>query len=300
LNRVISIVPQSAIGYIQLGILRTQQKRWADAAAQFQLALARDPDSLEAQEAFLQLDLLRGQSGGAIARLEERVKNAPSNAGFVYMLGQAQLRENRLAEAETSFARSAQLDPSNLAPIAALAAVQAAQKKSDDAVASYKRAIALAPNNAQLLVSLGSVYEGKGDWQQAQTVYQQALNIQSDNSVAANNLAYILLEHGGDANLALSLAQTGRRGMTNSPNSADTLAWAYYRTGAYSIAVPLLEEAVKKVPANPTYRYHLGMVYQKLNDKAKAKSAFEAAIKANPDSPAADSARKALSELAGT
>jgi cellulose synthase operon protein C len=87
--------------------------------------------------------------------------------------------------------------------------------------------------------------------------------------------------------------------MTDSPNSADTLAWAYYHTGAYSVAAPLLEDAVKKVPTNPTYRYHLGMVYQKLNDNAKAKSAFEAAIKAKPDSPAADSARKALSELAG-
>ena len=122
----------------------------------------------------------------------------------------------------------------------------------------------------------------------------------SDHAIAANNLAYILLEHGGDPNLALSLAQTGRKGMNDSPNSADTLAWAYYHTGAYSVAAPLLEEAVKKVPTNPTYRYHLGMVYQKLNDNAKARSAFEAAIKAKPDSPAADSARKALSGLAGT
>jgi cellulose synthase operon protein C len=88
--------------------------------------------------------------------------------------------------------------------------------------------------------------------------------------------------------------------MNDSPNSADTLAWAYFRTGAYSVAAPLLEEAVKKMPNNPTYRYHLGMVYEKLNDSAKAKSSFEAAIKAKPDSPAAESARKALSELAGT
>ena len=151
-----------------------------------------------------------------------------------------------------------------------------------------------------MLVSLGSVYENKGDWQQARLFYQQALNIQSDYAVAANNLAYILLEHDGDPNLALSLAQTARKGMTYSPNSADTLAWAYYHTGAYSVAAPLLEEAIKKMPTNPTYRYHLGMVYQKLNDNAKARSAFEAAIKAQPDSPAADSARKALSGLAGT
>jgi Tfp pilus assembly protein PilF len=98
----------------------------------------------------------------------------------------------------------------------------------------------------------------------------------------------------------LSMAQIARRGLGNSPNSADTLAWAYFHTGAYSVAAPLLEEAVKKVPTNPTYRYHLGMVYQKLNDPARARAAFEGAIKAKPDSPSAQAARKALSELAGT
>jgi Flp pilus assembly protein TadD len=88
--------------------------------------------------------------------------------------------------------------------------------------------------------------------------------------------------------------------MADSPNSADTLAWAYFHTGAFSVAAPLLEDAVKRVPTNPTFRYHLGMVYQKLNDRAHARTAFESAIKVKPDSPAAQAARKALSELAGT
>ena len=157
-----------------------------------------------------------------------------------------------------------------------------------------------APTNAPLVVSLGTLYEVKGDWQQAENTYRQALSIQSDNAYAANNLAYLLLDHGGDVNVALSLAQIARRGLGDSPNSADTLAWAYFHTGAFSVAAPLLEDAIKKAPSNPTYRYHLGMVYQRLNDPAHARTAFEGAIKAKPDSPAAEAARKAISELAGT
>jgi len=228
------------------------------------------------------------------------VQQSPNNAGLVFMLGQLQLQNGQLGDAAKSLARAAELEPNNMAPWAALAAVEARQGETDAAISSYKRAIAAAPANPQLPAALGALYESKGDWQQAQSSYQQALNIQPDNPVAANNLAYLLLEHGGDPNLALSLAQTGRKGMLDSPNSADTLAWAYFHTGAYSSAAPLLEEAVKRVPANPTFQYHLGMVYEKLKDSARAKSAFEAAIKAKPDSPAADSARKALSELAGT
>ena len=39
------------------------------------------------------------------------------------------------------------------------------------------------------------------------------MQVQTDYPVAANNLAYLMLEHGGDVNAALSLAQIGPRGL---------------------------------------------------------------------------------------
>ena len=58
--------------------------------------------------------------------------------------------------------------------------------------------------------------------------------------------------------------------MPNSPNTADTLAWAYYQKGTYGFARDLLEDAVKSQPGDATMQYHLGMVYSKLKDKANA------------------------------
>jgi tetratricopeptide (TPR) repeat protein len=300
LNRLIQSAPQSPVGYIQLGLLRFQQKRWTEADALFHKALARDPGSLQAQEALANIDFQRGQPAVAVKRLQEEFRQSPGNGGLAFLLGQAQVRNSQPADAEQSFSKAVQLAPSNISAISALAALQAARGETDAAISSYNHAIQVAPTNAEFVVSLGAIYEGKGDWQTAQTDYQKALAIQPDNAYAANNLAYLLLEHGGDVNVALSLAQTARRGLGDSANSADTLGWAYFHTGAYSVAVPLLEDAVKRVPANPTYHYHLGMVYQKLNDPTHARSAFESAIKVKPDSPAAQAARKALSELAGT
>ena len=86
-------------------------------------------------------------------------------------------------------------------------------------------------------------------------------SIQGDNPFAANNLAYLLLEHGGGERVPLVWSDWSPPGMSKSPNSADTLAWAYFHTGAYTAAASLLEDAVKCL-ANPTYRYHLGMVYR--------------------------------------
>ena len=53
--------------------------------------------------------------------------------------------------------------------------------------------------------------------------------------MAANNLAYLMLENGENVDVALTMAQTARRAMPDSPNSADTLAWAYYYKGTYGL-----------------------------------------------------------------
>ena len=97
----------------------------------------------------------------------------------------------------------------------------------------------------------------------------------------------------------MTLAQTARKELPKLPNAADTLGWAYYNNGAYSVAAPLLEEAIKATPDNQSYRYHLGLTYQKLNDPARAKSELEKAIALNPSSPLADQARRSLSQITG-
>jgi len=68
-----------------------------------------------------------------------------------------------------------------------------------------------------LQLALGALYERTGNWQGAQSTYQKILTIEPDNPLASNNLAYLYLEHGGNPNMALTLAQTARRGLPNLP-----------------------------------------------------------------------------------
>ena len=106
-----------------------------------------------------------------------------------------------------------------------------------------------------------------------------------------------MLEHGGNINVALTLAQTARKGLPDLPNSADTLGWAYYHNGAFSLAVPLFEDAVKRAPGNLAYRYHLGLTYQKLNETVLARAQFDKIIEVDPKSQFAERARQALSNI---
>jgi len=97
--------------------------------------------------------------------------------------------------------------------------------------------------------------------------------------------------------MALSLAQTARQKLADNPSVADTLAWAYYKKGAFNLAIDLLEEATKKSPTDPSIHYHLGLAYQKTDEKAKAKAQLERALQLNPTFDHASDAKTALAEL---
>jgi Flp pilus assembly protein TadD len=125
------------------------------------------------------------------------------------------------------------------------------------------------------------------------------LAIRPEEALAGNNLAYLMLEHDGNVNVALTLAQTARRNLPNIPSSADTLGWAYFRNGAYSLAVQQFEEALKAAPSNAAYHYHLGMTYNKLNDVKRARNEFQKSIDLDPKAPSAEKSSRALSELDG-
>jgi tetratricopeptide (TPR) repeat protein len=107
---------------------------------------------------------------------------------------------------------------------------------------------------------------------------------------ASNNLAHAMLQTGGNLDVALSLAQTARRGLPDSPSVADTLGWIYYQKGAYQSAIGLLQEALKlqeknnKMPDNPDIHYHLGMAYAKSGQTGLARQQFERVLKINPNS----------------
>lgn len=299
LIHVQQMAPQSALSYSKLGELRLAQKRIPDAEKLFRQALSHDPSSLEALRGMVQVLLLQNKPADAMKLVNEQIAKNPSLPALYVLQTELFLQAKNSDQALASITRAVELDKNSAGAFVLLAQLQVAKGLTNQAVANYQRAIELSPNDARLYYSVGSLYESMGNWQQAQASYQKVLSIQPENPLAANNLAYLMLEHGGSPNVALTLAQTARKGLPNLPNAADTLGWAYYSNGAYSVAVPLFEDAVKKVPDNQTYRYHLGLAYQKLNDPMRAKVELQKVIDLDPKSPIADDARRTLSALAG-
>jgi Tfp pilus assembly protein PilF len=297
LHTAIDAAPQSPQGYLMLGELRFSQKRFPEGAALLQQSLDRDPNSVPAMRGLIAYDLSRKQPAQALARLNAQIAKSPNNSGFYDLLAQLQINNNNLDQAAMAAQKAMQLNPNDGEAVALYAQLQVHRGQAASAIGAWQRWAQAHPNNAGVLALLGTMEESTGNTRQAEDYYKQALQIQSSQPVAANNLAYLMLQNGENVDVALSLAETARRGMPNSPDSADTLAWAYYCKGTYGFARDLLEDAVKIDANNSTMQYHLGMVYSKMGDRHNAALHLNKAISLAPNSPAARDARTELQKL---
>ena len=105
------------------------------------------------------------------------------------------------------------------------------------------------------------------------------------------------IESGENVDVALSLAQTARRILPDSPQTADTLGWVYFYKGEFGSGRDLLESALKTTPDDASMHFHLGMIYEKLSDKPDAQLHLKKAATLAPNSKIGHDATEELQKL---
>lgn len=300
IKRSIQRASNNAAAYVQLGNLRMAQNNLAEAQKAFQQALDLDPNSTDALGGVLNVYLIQKQIDKALSVANAQLAKYPKNAGFHIIVGRLLFEQKKdAAGAETEFRRATELDKNNVEALVSLGRVQADQGKQDEALQTYLDGAKSNPRETVFYLLAGGIYESKQDWDKAKQVYQRVLEIQPDNPLASNNLAYVILQQGGNVDVALAMAQTARRQLPDNPSSADTLGWAFYHKGVYNSAITLFKEAVKKEPENATYNYHLGLAYVRSGQAAQARQQLDRVVKIKPDSSEANDLKQALAQLKG-
>jgi len=257
-----------------------------------------DTGNADALSGLMSLYVAQNQAAKAVEAAKQQIAIVPGSSAFHDLLGTVlfdNIKDMRGAEAE--FRKATELDRTNVDAFLKLGQLQTATGQVDAALATYQQGISSNSLDVRFYILAGQIYELKRDPANAKASYQKALAIQPNNAYAANNLALLMLQEGDDVNSALAMAETARRAMPDSPSTADTLGWAYYRKGVYPSAIDLFKEALKKSPDNPTYHYHLGLAYQKASQPGLAKEHLERVLKIKPDYVDADGVRKALADL---
>ncbi len=301
LTKAMGIAPTSPSPYVQMGNLYKLQKQDMESIKYYQQALDKDPASTDALQGIMNVYLAQKQTDQAIAAARTQIAKSPNTGGFYDLLGTALFQKKDLSGADAALRKAIELDKNSSDALLKLGQVQVAEGSVTQALATYQQSIKDHPREIGFYILSGEMYESQSQWDQAKAMYQKALEIQPNNPLASNNLAYVILQQGGNVDVALAMAQTARRGMPDSSNAADTLGWAYFQKGVYQSAIDMFQESLRLnerrgAPDDPTVHYHLALAYERVNQPAQARQQLERVLKINPNH--AD-ARKALSELRG-
>jgi tetratricopeptide (TPR) repeat protein len=284
--------PKNPGSYVQLGNLRMAEGRPADAEKAYRQGLDLDPNDAEALGGVL--NVYQKQPDKALAIVKAQLAKYPNNSEFHVMLGSLLQQKKDAQGAKAEFEQAIKLNNNDMDAYLKLGGLQSEQGDSVAALQTYLNAGNISPKDVGFFLLAGTIYEHQKDWEQAKGMYQKVLAAQPDNPIASNNLAYVMLQQGGNVDVAFQMAQNAHRLLPDNPSSADTLGWAFYHKHVYASAITLFKEAVQKDPKNDLFNYHLGLAYARNGQAALAKQQLD---RLKPDSAEADELKRTMSEM---
>lgn len=169
-----------ATEYLEIGmqgIKLYEQGRLDEALKQFELALQKQPDYLEAYVSIAVILMDKGHWEEAIPKLEKALQLDP-DCWFAHAnLGIIREKQGRKEEALMHFRKAVELMPTNLNARLNLGRALAEAGAFQEAIAQFEAAIKLAPNYGPAHLNLGNAYLELGKYEEAVTAYRRALEL---------------------------------------------------------------------------------------------------------------------------
>jgi tetratricopeptide (TPR) repeat protein len=228
----------------------------------------------------------------AVAATRKQIEVNPYDEFAYNNLGRAYWQDRKYAEAVTAFNKQLEISPLDKFAHANLGAMYAEWHKYAEAAPELEKAASLTPDNPELQVALGDAYLNLGQDDKALTAFDRAVEL-SATPLIWNNIAYQLslkkahLDRARQyAESAVSATAAGLRNISLDNLSQqqlplvpslvaywDTLGWVYFTEGN-------LDKAEKYVSAawalgqHGEVGDHLGQIYEKSGDKARARQTY--------------------------
>ena len=264
------------------------------ARKEFERARELDPTAIDAISGLVVLEIADKNVTRARALLDAQLQKAPNNTSLLLLSSAVSGVAGNKPEQEATLRKVLGVDPNNLAAYDALATLLIRSGRLQEAKNEYESVWKKQPKSTAAPTMIGLLLEAENKPAEAQKIYEKVVGAAPEAAVAANNLAWLYAEGGGNLDVALQLAQSASQRLPRVPQVSDTLGWVYLKKDLLPMAVNAFENSVRDDPNNPLYQYHLGLAHLKGGKVVKAKEAFEAALKKKPDYKDAQDALKKL------
>jgi tetratricopeptide (TPR) repeat protein len=301
LDSMLKANPSSPDVLFQLGVVNLAENKYKEAEDAFRRSYELNPANSRGLMGMVETQMAQNHPDQAMQLLQAEAAKVPNRMDFLLALGNTAVRAGRFDEAISYFEKvaAAMQKGSKSQGDIYLRIGETYRRKGDltNSIIALQKARAILPENGVVLSTLGLVLDAAGRWSEARQVYEVVIKMDPTNGVALNNLAFLLSEHGGDLDDALTKAQRAKQLLPDLNEVSDTLGWIYLKKNLTDNAIDIFKDLVNRVPAQAVFRYHLGMAYSQKGDKTRALKELQDALKYNPTQADRDKIQQLITRL---
>jgi tetratricopeptide (TPR) repeat protein len=159
-------------------------------------------------------------------------------------------------------------------------------EKRGDAVMAARRLEGLRgkhPNHVALTLGLAMIEERRGAWSHALSLVEGLIKLKPGAVELLNFWGFVAADHGHDLPLARKRLQSAAAREPGSSALLDSLGWVSFRVGELDRAGLFLEQAGRLDPHDAEILTHLGDLYAKRAESARAVLSYRKALEQKPD-----------------
>ena len=294
LTRAAKSQPENAMPLYRLASVQAGIKDFDGAVVTLHKAIQVQPEqSIGAWAALAGVFIAAGRVEDGIADSRKLQKQFPTRAVGFAVEGELLVSQKKLAEAATAFRESLAREPIPLLSLRLYMALAAAGKQ-DQATAMALRWQKEHPKDVLLRNYQGQQSVVAKDYRAAAQQFKAVLEVEPENTVALNNLAWVLNELGDPK--ALEFAERASELAPFAPLVMDTHGWILVQHGDAAQGLTLLRKANSIAPQDTDIQLHLAKALLKTGDRAAAKRELEKLATQTGESPARTEAQQLLTK----
>jgi tetratricopeptide (TPR) repeat protein len=284
LQRALAIDPRAAEPHINLATIYLLEGELPKAHAAATQAVELAPTSPAAISTLVDTYLAQKTYAPALAKLDALLTAQTERAELLFQKSRVYDAQGDAANTETALRQTLKADPNFLNAYFALSDFYKRQNLFERAISELQTITTnnrQAQQTAQAHLLIGLLEEERERYTEAIRHYESSLSFDNRSLAAAiayNNLAWLYAEKNlGNLDQATDRAQ---RAIAITPEASffDTLGYAYYKKGQYSIAIEQFNRAIERRPTQAGYHVHLARALRDHNETPRARQAYEKAL----------------------
>ncbi len=266
------------------GMVDAMAGRYAEAAERYEVALKADPTNKIATRGLIRLKIVDNDRGAAREYLEQALTVWPSDAEFLRIKGQMDLREQRYAEAKDAFIRALEVQPKVNGARLGLMNAYIGLADWDAAEAQLNALGKTSAENVELIFYRALIAQGRGHSQQALELVEKAL-VQSEHHERALRFGMALAFQQANYKKARKYAERLLGLHPHDRDAQSILTRASFASGKLDGMLDALKERVLDVEQqrNPRLLALLGAGYLQDGAHAQSLSSLERAYALAPN-----------------